>query len=113
MVKFKIILVPFPFDDFSTSKVRPAICLTEPIGLHDHIIVAFISSKIPAELLMSDIVIEKETSSLDKSGLATDSVIRLHKMVTIPKKLIHRQLGDADKRLTNRLKEAIKGLFGV
>jgi hypothetical protein len=33
MTKGKVVLVPFPFDDLSTTKVRPAVCLTEPIGL--------------------------------------------------------------------------------
>jgi len=32
MIKNAIILVPFPFDDFSASKVRPALCLTAEIG---------------------------------------------------------------------------------
>ena len=32
MTRGKIVLVPFPFDDLSTSKVRPAVCLTEPTG---------------------------------------------------------------------------------
>lgn len=88
MIKSKIVLVPFPFDDFSTNKVRLAICLTEPIGLHDHIVVAFISSKIPAEILDSDVIIRKDTSSFEPSWLITESVIRLHKIVTIPKNLI-------------------------
>ena len=26
-MKYKIVLVPFPFDDFSGTKVRPALCL--------------------------------------------------------------------------------------
>lgn len=30
MTKYKVVLVPFPFDDLSSSKVRPAVCLTEP-----------------------------------------------------------------------------------
>jgi len=30
MTKGKVVLVPFPFDDLSTAKVRPAVCLTEP-----------------------------------------------------------------------------------
>ena len=30
MTKGKVVLVPFPFDDLSTSKVRPAVCLTNP-----------------------------------------------------------------------------------
>jgi hypothetical protein len=27
MTRSKIVLVPFPFDDLSTDKVRPAVCL--------------------------------------------------------------------------------------
>ena len=32
MTKGKVVLVPFPFDDLSTSKVRPAVCLINPFG---------------------------------------------------------------------------------
>jgi mRNA interferase MazF len=46
MIKNSIVLVPFPFDDFSSSKVRPVICLTPEIGKFKHIIVAFISSNV-------------------------------------------------------------------
>jgi len=31
MTKGKVVLVPFPFDDLSATKVRPAVCLTNPI----------------------------------------------------------------------------------
>ena len=30
MTKGKVVLVPFPFDDLSSAKVRPAVCLMEP-----------------------------------------------------------------------------------
>jgi mRNA interferase MazF len=45
MIRGKVVLVPFPFDDLSSTKVRPAVCLTNPIGPHRHVIVAFISSQ--------------------------------------------------------------------
>lgn len=32
MMKGKVVLVPFPFDDLSANKVRPAVCLTNPVG---------------------------------------------------------------------------------
>lgn len=50
MIKSSIVLVPFPFDDFSVSKVRPALCLTSEIGKYNHVIIAFISSKISDDL---------------------------------------------------------------
>ena len=31
----KVVLVPFPFDDLSATKLRPAVCLTEPIGVRN------------------------------------------------------------------------------
>lgn len=113
MIKYTIVLVPFPFDDFSSSKVRPAICLTSTIGDYEHIIIAFISSKIPNELLQSDVVVKKNDSLITSTGLIVDSVIRLHKLVTIPKKLIKRRLGFADKELTEQISLKIKDLFEV
>jgi len=58
MIKNSIVLVPFPFDDFSASKVRPALCLTNEVGKYKHVIIAFISSKIPGDLNDSDIILK-------------------------------------------------------
>ncbi|PZO14654.1 MAG: hypothetical protein DCF25_14660 [Leptolyngbya foveolarum] len=33
-MKDKVVLIQFPFDDLSFSKVRPAYCLTNPIGTY-------------------------------------------------------------------------------
>lgn len=85
MIKNSIVLVPFPFDDFSDSKVRPAICLTSEIGSYNHVIIAFISSKIPQELIESDLIIPKQSINSIGTGLVVDSVIRLHKIVSIQK----------------------------
>jgi mRNA interferase MazF len=50
MIKHSVVLVPFPFDDFSATKVRPALCLTGEIGRFGHVIIAFISSRMPDDL---------------------------------------------------------------
>lgn len=49
MTRGKVVLVPFPFDDLSATKVRPVVCLTEPLGAHRHVILAFISSQMPTD----------------------------------------------------------------
>jgi mRNA interferase MazF len=113
MIRNSVVLVPFPFDDFSASKVRPALCLTNEIGNHQHIIIAFISSKIPDYLVESDLVIKKESENAIGTGLTTDSVIRLHKMVTIPKTLIRRKLGTISKSIEADLKEKVAHLFDI
>ena len=55
-MKHKVVLVPFPFDDLSSTKVRPAVCLTESIGEHKHVVLAFITSRVPDEPLSTDLV---------------------------------------------------------
>jgi hypothetical protein len=51
-------LAVFPFDDLSATTVWHAVCLTEPIGPHRHVILAFITSRIPADLLDTDFVLD-------------------------------------------------------
>lgn len=82
MIKNSIVLVPFPFDDYSASKVRPAICLTSITGRFEHIVVAFISSNLNTKKEKFDIRLVKGTSLAKGTGLAVDSIIKLHKMVT-------------------------------
>lgn len=110
-IKNSIILVSFPFDDFSSTKVRPAICLTTTIGKFEHIVIAFISSKIPEEILDSDVIIRKNTDDWEGTGLSFDSLIRLHKMTTIPKSMIKRKLGEINSNIENSIHEKITKLF--
>lgn len=111
MIKNSIVLVPFPFDDFSSTKVRPALCLTSEIGLHDHVIIAFISSKIPDEPIDSDLTLSINSGSRQGTGLTVDSVIRLHKMVTIPKRLIKRRLGSINSETERHILRKIIYMF--
>jgi hypothetical protein len=48
--KGKVFLVPFPFDDLAASKVRAAVCLTDPVGPHRHV-AAKLSNWAPAASL--------------------------------------------------------------
>lgn len=113
MIKHSIVLVPFPFDDFSTLKVRPALCLTSEIGAYEHIIIALISSKIPDSLINSDFVIRLNTDDWINTGLTVDSVIRLHKIVTIPKTLIKRKLEQINLRVQFEISLKIRQLFDI
>lgn len=112
MIKHSVVLVPFPFDDLSAAKVRPALCLTSEIGKYDHIIIAFISSKIPADLLESDLIIKKSSPDWKETGLLVDSAIRHHKMVTIPKSLVKRKLGFITGDVQNQVANKVVQLFG-
>jgi mRNA interferase MazF len=111
MTKNSVVLVPFPFDDLSGLKVRPALCLTHEIGKYNHVIIAFISSKIPDERIESDLILLKQSEDNIGTGLVVDSVIRLHKLVKIPKSLIKRRLGKINKNMEVLVNEIVCKLF--
>ena len=113
MIKYNIVLVPFPFDDFSALKVRPAICLTSEIGKFEHIVIAFISSNIKTKPEKSDILIKKDSRIAEGTDLAVDSVIKLHRLVRIPKNLIKRKLGEANIDLKQTVQLQLKTLFEI
>jgi len=54
----KVVLVPFPIDDLATEKARPAVCLTEPVTSHRHIVLAFVTSRQPEEPLDTDVLLD-------------------------------------------------------
>lgn len=108
-MKYRIVLVPFPFDDFSGTKVRPAVCLTENIGKFNHVIIAFITSKVSKDKTDTDIELEKG----EVTGLKVNSLLRLHRLTTIPAELIKKQLGQIPTRKKTEIKHKLSHLFDL
>ena len=75
MTKYRLVLVPFPFDDLSSSKLRPAVCLTDPLGPYRHVILAFITSRVPATPLPTDLVLDAGDPHFDATGLRVSSTL--------------------------------------
>lgn len=86
--KGKVVLVPFPFDDLSATKVRPAICLTEPVDPLRHVVLAFITSTIPATPFETDIVLYASSPDFQATGLKVSSTIRIHRLITVAATLL-------------------------
>lgn len=107
MIKGKVVLIPFPFDDLSATKVRPAICLTNPIGKYNHIILAFITSQIPTDLLETDIVLDSSHPDFRASGLRKPSIIRLDHLMTVQKSLIQRELGAVSSNTQDQIAQML------
>ena len=113
MTRHRIVLVPFPFDDLSSYKVRPAVCLTEPVGPHRHVVLAFITSRIPDHPLPTDLVLDEEDGDFPDSGLRVSSTIMLHRLATVSTSLIRRELGMLPATRQRVLSERLIGLFGL
>jgi mRNA interferase MazF len=113
MTKGRIVLVPFPFDDMTASKVRPAVCLTDPIGPHRHVVVAFVSSQRPADMAPTDVVLDPQRKDFGVTGLRVESVLRLHRLVTLTTALIRRDMGKLSQAWRDEVDQKLSVLFGL
>ena len=95
-MKGKIVVVPFPFTNLSSTKRRPALILHET--KYD-IVVAYISSNTPSTPSPEDVLIQQSRASFAFTGLLSDSVIMLDKLATVEKSLIIRILGEVNDDL--------------
>jgi len=109
----KVLLVPFPFDDFSAQKVRPLVCLTEPIGPHRHVVVAFITSRVAADFLATDLLLSQEHPDFRRTGLHVTSTLRVHRLMTVPTNFIERELGELSPTLLAEIQQRLLQLFSL
>lgn len=112
-MKNKIVLIPFPFDDLSSTKVRPALFLTDVIGSHEHVILAFFTSRVPDSILDSDMVIDPSQGEGVQTGLKVISTLRLHCLMTVSKSLIKKELGSLPQGFVLNIQSKIKSLFKI
>lgn len=106
-------LVPFPFDDLSASKVRPAVCLTEAVGAHRHVVLAFVTSVVPpADPQPTDVLLDPDGRA-EGSGLKKISVLRLHRLMTVSTSILRRELGSLSPALQSEVSAKLGRLFGL
>jgi mRNA interferase MazF len=112
-MKHKVVLVPFPFDDLSSAKVRPAVCLTEPIGQHRHVVLAFITSRLPDEPLSTDLIFKETDTDFSATGLRVSSALQLHRLMTVGANMLVRELGTLPEARQMEVEEKLKLLFRI
>ena len=91
-MKFKIVLIRFPFDDLKGGKLRPALCLTGRMTSFNHIIFAAITSNLNNATEPTDIIIDLESSQIE-TGLKTTSVLKTHRLITANENIIEKVIG--------------------
>jgi len=92
-------------------KLRPVLVLTDPIGTVPELLVAYISSVMPAVQLPSDVVLDPLHPEHASSGLKTKSVLRLHKLATIHQRSLVRRLGTVGSRVSTRVAMELRTLL--
>src|SRR5215831_16893144 len=99
MRRGEIYLAQFPFGDVPGMKLRPVLLLTGPLGSIPEILVAYISSVTPGQLLGSDLLLDPSKPECHSTHLKTISVLRLYKLATIHCSSLTRSLGKLDVSL--------------
>jgi mRNA interferase MazF len=111
MTKGKLVLAPFPFDDLSGYKLRPVLCLTDPIGAHRQVVIAFLTSQPVTPLLASDLVLAPSHPDFTITGLNGPGTLRLHRLYTVAAARISRVLGSLSPTLQAEVDARLRKLF--
>jgi mRNA interferase MazF len=80
---------------------------------HRHVILAFITSRIPAALLDTDFVLDASHADVASTGLRVSSTLQLHRLMTATTSLIRREMGELSPGMQTKTANRLRKLFGL
>ena len=108
--KGDIVLVPFPFTDLSTTKLRPAVVLwVDSTG--DDVTLCFISSQNLTRLSPNEFVLDASEPEFSNTGLKVAPKVRVTRIVTLERRLITRRIGKLGVNQIQRLNSVMLQAF--
>lgn len=107
----EVVLIPFPFTDFSTLKQRPALIISSADfnSTCDDIIVTAITSHISRPFKKDEYFLNSVEQKA--CGLPKPSVVKLGKIVTLEKRLIRKKLGDLPEQSLEAIKSKLEKIL--
>ena len=93
--------------------MRPVLLLTGSIGSVPEVLVAYISSVLPAQPLPSDLIMDLATPEFQSTRLKVTSALRLHKPATIDCSSLARHLGVLESAQLTIVVEKLRALLGL
>jgi len=102
-----IILIPFPFAEYTNRKVRPSVlvCLTK--DKYKDLVVSAISSVVPDRLNENEILIRPDKTN----NLRTESVIKVDRIVPVKAEDVIANIGELNKDDLAKFKRKFKNLI--
>jgi mRNA interferase MazF len=103
-----VVLVPFPFADLTGHKVRPAVIVSvDPQG--PELILAFITSVLTNRSSRgAEVELLRPDPEFRVTGLKSDSLLRLDKLVTLSRGVISRRLGTTGSATQSKIASALR-----
>jgi mRNA interferase MazF len=108
-----VVLIPFPFTDFSTFKQRPAVVISSSSfsrGSSD-IIIAAISSNLVKKKDKYEYHLNRNEQK--SSGLPKPSAVKLGKIITIDKRLVRKRTGHLPQKTTKDIIDKIQSIIKI
>ena len=108
-----IVLLSFPFTNLKSSKVRPALVVSDDSynkQTNDAVFIFITSKKHSSQY---DLRIEKTNKSFKLTGLKAPSTLRISKIMSLEKRLVQRKLGIADSIIMRKVNAALKCLLDL
>ncbi|MBI2634507.1 type II toxin-antitoxin system PemK/MazF family toxin [Candidatus Peregrinibacteria bacterium] len=104
MKQGNLVLIPFPFTDLTSTKVRPALVISKDIGDEDLIILPISSHRLGDSFKIT-------TKDMAKGALPLISYVRFTKVATLHNSLVRKIIGDLDKNVFGRIILKFKSQF--
>ncbi|MBM3892531.1 MAG: type II toxin-antitoxin system PemK/MazF family toxin [Verrucomicrobia bacterium] len=109
----QVVLFRFPQTDQSAGKLRPAIVLRKLPGPHDDWLVCMVSAQLSQAIAGFDEVISPGSVDFQRSGLKTDSVIRVARLAVVQRGVLLGAVGEigSDRllRMKSKLADWLRG----
>jgi mRNA interferase MazF len=106
-----VVLVPFPFTDLSTRKLRPAVIVGRPFG--DDLILAFVTSRASGDDPRAQCVLQPADPEFSATGLKSASAVRLNRLATLDRGLVRRRLGRIGIKTERAVSDALRYVFAI
>ena len=109
-----IVLVPFPFTDLSSTKLRPALVISKNKihSMFDDYTLIFISSVLPPNKESCEYILDIKHEDFKETGLKVSSVFKGNKIATLHRALLKRRLGKLSQKLKEELQIVINHSIG-
>lgn len=101
-----IVLVPFPFTDLTSTKMRPAVVVSNKNLKGNDLIVCGITSKSQGKG-----EVEIQNTDMSDGGLPLTSYVKLGKIVTLDQSIIKGTLGTVNMKKYAAIRKGVMRLF--
>lgn len=105
MQQGEIIVLPVPYTDLASQKLRPSLIISKSDRPGDDVIVAMITSS--EKYLSQEHTISITDKNLSEGTLPKDSFIRCEKVFCLNKKLIRKSVARIDKKTLEAVKKQV------